>query len=290
MSTENRYSCNLIVAGFPKCGTSSLHDYLDQHPDICMSLPKEPHFFSRVEHWQKGFKFHNNLFREQDKTFYGESTTTYCISLNAMERIGDSLLLPKIILVMRDPVERVLSHYRWMYKLGLETDSLIKAIENDSKIKFNSEKDISGCYKSYIEFSRYSQFVPKWIKRFGKEQVFLISSEELRDQPLDSMNKCFKFLELSPLQTLNSNHRNVTEDTHIIGTECISKTNFIHKVKLIISKKNRDKVLALPLVKKVWRRLTSGINVIPPQIKDDEIKKIECFLKEETIFYQKLFK
>ena len=59
---KDQYRCNLIVPGFPKSGTSSLHDYLNLHPDICMSSPKECHFFAIENRYENGCKFHNKIF------------------------------------------------------------------------------------------------------------------------------------------------------------------------------------------------------------------------------------
>jgi hypothetical protein len=85
--------CNLILAGVGKSGTSSLHAYLDAHPEICMSSAKEPHFFSIDSQWEKGAMFHNDLFlaAKPQATIFDESSTTYFISSSAMERIKQSL-------------------------------------------------------------------------------------------------------------------------------------------------------------------------------------------------------
>ncbi|MEA3642075.1 MAG: hypothetical protein VBE63_19355, partial [Lamprobacter sp.] len=113
--------CNLVVPGFPKSGTSSLHEYLDLHPQINMSRHKESHFFAIEKHWNKGWDYHNSLFNiSKDYSYYGESSTIYCISEKSIERIQSSLKSPKFIFLLRHPVQRVLSHYRWLCALGLE--------------------------------------------------------------------------------------------------------------------------------------------------------------------------
>lgn len=98
-----KYLCNLIVPGFPKCGTSSLHEYLDQHPSINMSFSKESHYFSRDEIWEKGVDYHNSLFTKISKKekYYGDSSTTYCLSEPAIERIRAHLVTPKVVFVLQ---------------------------------------------------------------------------------------------------------------------------------------------------------------------------------------------
>src|SRR5438552_8228830 len=98
--------CNLIVPGFGKSGTTSLHEYLALHADICMSDPKEPHFFARTIAWQRGVEWHNSLFRDGGKPrrWYGESSTTYSIWEPALERIKKCLHQPRVIVILGHPV------------------------------------------------------------------------------------------------------------------------------------------------------------------------------------------
>ena len=86
---KSKYKCNLVVPGFAKSGTSSLHDYLNLHPDICMSSPKECHFFAINNKYENGCEFHNKIFSySSDKAlFYGESSTIHSLWEPALKRI-----------------------------------------------------------------------------------------------------------------------------------------------------------------------------------------------------------
>ena len=83
-----------------------------------MSKVKEPHYFSVENNWKLGSDFHNSLFEsagKNDVAYYGESSTTYCVSEVALKRIHEQLVETKIIFIVRDPVERVVSHNSCLY-------------------------------------------------------------------------------------------------------------------------------------------------------------------------------
>src|SRR5205809_6736903 len=114
--------CNLIIPGFGKSGTASLHSYLALHPDICMSEPKEPGFFAISEAWRRGPEWYDTFFDDDGKPrcWYGESSTIYSIWEPALKRIKESLHSPKFIVLLRDPVQRLISHYKWYWAYGWE--------------------------------------------------------------------------------------------------------------------------------------------------------------------------
>ena len=104
----SEYLCNLVIPGAAKSGTSSLHDLLDQHPEVNMSKPKEPQHFSFEDLYMRGAVAHNSLFRNDKKyRYHGESSQCYMIHHVAMKRIKDSLSCPKIIIILRHPVDRL---------------------------------------------------------------------------------------------------------------------------------------------------------------------------------------
>ena len=181
----NAHKCNLVLAGFPKCGTSSLHEYLAIHPRISMSKLKEPHYFSIENNWNLGPDFHNSLFEANEKSdavYFGESSTTYGLSDVALKRIKDQLHEPKIIFIVRDPVERVISHYRWMYALALEERSVLNALEEDG-FGFDPNSSIRGNFKSDLQFSAYSKYIPLWQEEFGEDNVIILFTDELAKKP-----------------------------------------------------------------------------------------------------------
>jgi len=282
------YICNLVIPGFPKCGTSSLHEYLSVHPELCMSNPKECHYFSVENTWKRGYKHHNKLFkgREDQSTIFGESSTTYCICEDAIHRLSHNLDDPKVILVLRNPVERTVSHYKWLYALGLENRSFREAIQ-ESGYEFDPNRPIEGCFMGYLEFSSYSKWVPKWISAFGKDNVLLLQSEKLRFEPINVLNDCTAFLNVSSIDWELPDEKNRTEDVTIRSVSgVVTAINSIAPENFRSSIKSRFprtfNALKSRLVKETKR--PSAL------VADNEMLMLRDLLTDESEFFHSLFK
>ena len=128
---------NTFIVGAPKAGTSSLHFYLNQHPEICMSSVKEPNFFSAKEvenlyynsQIVSSTKDYNSLF-ESDVKIKGESSVSYLYYKEVAKRIYEYNAKAKIIIMLRKPVDRLFSHYLMDKRLGLCSVSLQEIYDN----------------------------------------------------------------------------------------------------------------------------------------------------------------
>jgi len=216
----DKYLCNLIIPGAPKSGTGSLHSALAKHPQICGSEPKEPQFFSFEERFSLGAKEHNKLFFPKPNVdYYCEGSQCYFAHPQAVERIRDFLECPKIIILLREPIERLISQYTWNYKRGTETSTIEDAIryrgESNEYIyddRINSYREVGG----YLSFSRYSKWLPLWQKEFGKENVLVLKFEDFKiDQPR-VLSKCFSFLGLDEQSFAQQHAVNKTKDTKAV--------------------------------------------------------------------------
>jgi hypothetical protein len=202
------YLCNLVVPGAGKSGTTALHDILDGHPQVQMSSSKEPHFFCLDERFKRGPEYHNALFDASDSSvrIYGESSTGYLVWPQAVERIKHTLERPKIIIVLRDPIGRTVSHYRWRFRLGLEKRDLLSALREDG-YGFDPERPAQFGYMAYLQFSHYATYCPMWLDAFGRENCLVIASNGLRSDFKKTAVQIAEFLELddsAELQPLES--------------------------------------------------------------------------------------
>lgn len=210
MSNE-RYRCNLVIPGAPKSGTTSLHAMLDAHSRIDMSRIKEPHHFAIDARFADGPAEHNALFGPAGQAdWFGEASTIYCISESARNRIRKRLNAPKLIFLLREPVSRLLSHYRWMTRLGHEDRPLCEAIEADG-FGFDPDRDFAGNYRAYVQFSQYATYLPLWVEDFGAENVLILRSEALRSDQMGQLRRCTDFLGLPEFSQIREGELQVTD-------------------------------------------------------------------------------
>ncbi len=220
MSSEP-YLCNLILPGAGKSGTSSLHVMLGRHPELSMSEPKELQHFSFDALYERGAEAHNAQFARRDGvTHFGESSQCYMVHRHAMERIARDCRDPRIIFLLRDPVERLLSQYAWTVRLGLERRPLRAAIEAaGDETRYELEPAI-GMYRErggYVAFSRYTTWIPNWQSEFGAERVLLLRSEDLRADPAATLRRCWRFLDVPEIPFESQVVTNTTAATYRVA-------------------------------------------------------------------------
>jgi hypothetical protein len=174
---------NLIVIGAQKCATSSLHYYLSLHPEIFMSHEKELNFFSMQHNWPRGVEWYKANFCGEAK-IYGESSpeyTNYPQQPGVAERIAALVPEVKLIYLVRDPIERIISHYVHLYARHLEDrpiDEALQQLENNH----------------YLRRSRYFMQLDQYIGRFPESNLLVITTESLLGQRLATLQRVFQFL------------------------------------------------------------------------------------------------
>lgn len=200
---------NLFVPGAGKSGTSSLHAYLGLHPNIAMSKEKEPSFFTDTKGITKRKAYYLDLFKSNKKVLYrGESSTGYMSSPAATKNIKAYVTQPKFIFILRNPIDRAFSHFRWMTSLGYEKQGFKEAINSDISGTKHAKTSVAFGSKHYYQEGLYAKWISKYVNAFGKQNIHVITSERLRETPLHTLNSCFHFLgidALSDLQPINLN-------------------------------------------------------------------------------------
>ena len=207
---------NLFIPGAAKSGTSTLHEILNCHPNICMSSVKEPFFWVNQNfslYNQKNWDNYFNLFGEKKNVKYrGESTTSYMLFSEFIERIKilDTKKL-KFIFILRNPIDRIYSHYWYLKGLGSEDSDLRTAVLKD----LNEEPKITnrlpeGKYKHYFQYGLYGKWLTLFYNHFESSQIKIVFFEDLLKDPNMVANNCFEFLELKKLDHIPLIHSNKT--------------------------------------------------------------------------------
>lgn len=176
-----------------------------------MSTVKEPGYFFRDKLYNKKLDWYQELFKGgQNQKYRGESSTYYFKYLPAIQKIKKDLQNPKFIIILRHPIERVISHYLWVSSMGLEHRSFRKAVEYDMKKEFRPGYHIKDHYKFYIQNSFYAKWLKVYIDYFGLENIKIITNENLKKNPLKTINDCFEFLGLTTLEQIEPIQHNET--------------------------------------------------------------------------------
>jgi len=175
---------NLIIIGAMKAGTTSLHHYLGLHPQISMSRRKEPHFFVAEMNWSRGVKWYERHFTG-DAVVYGESSTGYSnfpAFRGVPKRIHSVVPDVRFIYVLRDPIERAVSHYVQACAIGRESRPFKEAVWDRAF--------------GYLDRGLYHTQLEQYLGYFPCSRVLLMAQEELLDQRRQALRRAFRFLGL----------------------------------------------------------------------------------------------
>ena len=215
--TQNFHTLpDFLIIGAAKCGTSSLYDYLMQHPSVGKSLTKQIHFFDR--YFDRGLGWYKVCFPLNFEKFYfqkilkkifvtGEATPHYMTHPLAAKRAYSLVPNVKIIVMLRNPVDRAYSHYMMEKDHGKEELSFEDAIENEDmrsagefEKMLNNEDNIGINYphRAYIKSGEYLKQIKRWRKYYSKENFLFIKSEDFNKNPNKVYNDVLNFLGLSP--------------------------------------------------------------------------------------------
>ncbi|MCA0152372.1 sulfotransferase family protein [Winogradskyella vincentii] len=203
----NKRLPNFIIVGFPKCGSTSLHYYLNDHPEIFMPTQKELHYFTNEKLSQlnegpqdnKVNQFNISSFSEYQKKFknvknervIGEVSPSYinypeCID-KIKEKLGDEV---KIIIIVRDPIKRAFSNYLHLVRESREKQSFYEALKQEDQRKKLK-------YSDFWYYSFNSMYYDK-IKAFNNEfkDVLIVKTEDLNKKATDVLKSVYEFLEV----------------------------------------------------------------------------------------------
>ncbi|HEY8574126.1 sulfotransferase domain-containing protein [Phenylobacterium sp.] len=187
---------SFLIAGVQKGGTTALHAYLGQQGGVALAEPKEVHFFDdETQDWaHPDYAAYHAHFPAEAEGPRGEATPIYAYWPGSLERIARYNAAMRIVLLLRDPVERAWSHWRMEYARGAETDPFSWCIREGRRRLFDAEPWGHHREFSYVERGFYAEQVERLFALFAKEQVLILTSEALRDAPGPELAKVRAFI------------------------------------------------------------------------------------------------
>lgn len=192
---------DFVVIGAGKSGTTTLARWLDQQPDVLISDPKEPRFFSHAERWDRGADWYRSLFADAGpEAVAGEASTAYAdpsTAATASRRMADLLPDVRLVYLVRHPIERVRSQYRYHVARGLEPLPLAKAVR------------VPG--NRHVGRSLYHACASPFLEHHPRERLAVVRFEDLVTPGGPGWGQVLDHLGLAPRPAPVSAH-NVTAD------------------------------------------------------------------------------
>lgn len=298
---------NFIIAGAAKAGTTSIYHYLNNHPDVYMSPIKEPHYFCKdircrnfSKSYQKRVCFdikkyldstvlekkhityvenledYCQLFREiKEEKIAGEASVGYLYSQVAAEKIYEFNSDMKIVIFLRNPVERAFSH--WVMNLrGKDVcrSSFLDAVKEDQA----REEKGWGKSRLYIELGLYYDQVKRYLDIFPREQVLILLYDDLCDDSSAFFKQLFEFLRIAP-SSIDASQR--------YNKASIPKYPALNGA---INKMKINKLATKFLPKDIKNRIKSALsdNKNLPKLTSRDRDNIQCYFDADIVLLEKL--
>ena len=194
-NVDNSDLPNFMIIGAAKAGTTSLHYYLQQHPQIFLPKEKEIQFFTDDQLYNRGKTFYiRNYFKDAHRfPARGEATPFYLhrpevVIPRLKKTFPDGAL--KFLVLLRNPAKRAWSHYLHMVRLGLEIYEFDTALAMEEQ----RMKESPLSWFSYYTDGLYSRQLKRWFSAYPKENFFIVTQDEFASETHKILQKIFSFL------------------------------------------------------------------------------------------------
>ena len=281
---------NLFIVGQPKSGTTALHQFLGQHPEIYMSSIKEPHFFCSDFHLESDrFYGKQRFFDIRTESAYlqlfakaegakiaGESSTNYLYSQVAAEKIYNFNPDAKIIIILREPAKFLYSLHSHYVKFTEENEpDFLTALAKESDRL--GEKDISRrvtspSYLYYSQRVQYDRQVKRYCDRFNREQIKVVIFEEFKAENQRLYREILEFLGVDPSFTPEYDAVNVNKEVKFKAINNLVNSPLVKNIsKNLVSQEFNDFVRDNIVEKYLWHQAPKAS--MPQEIKTQLMKK-----------------
>lgn len=279
---------NFIIAGFPKCGTTSLFAYLERHPEIFIPPRKEMNFFTnpiisklvgadgdalvnkfQVSSWEEYVSYYKPV---TTQVAIGDVSPSYINFPSCYKTIYDKLNDPKVIIIVRDPIKRAFSNYLHLYKKGREKLDFHQAIQEE-------ETRVQLKYSPFWYYKKHSLYYEKIVeakKIFSN--VLVLTQEELKKDSKIVVEKIFEFLEVDNKFIPD----NLNSEYNVGG---VYKINFVTSIFIKESRFRNFLLEKLPVLKKLKpykSKILKTFQVPTPKIDADSETFLVNYFKEDV--------
>lgn len=190
------------IIGAMKCGSTTLARALDGHSQCSLAGGKELHYFDF--YYERGESWYRSVLPPSNRTIIGEATPNYLHDVDAPKRLAEVAPRAKLLVILRDPVERAYSHYWHEVERGRETLDFENAIlAEESRLAGATRQE--RAHVSYVSKGRYAEQLDRWMEHFDRSQLHIIFLEDLRESAAQVSRDLQQFLDVAeePMPSLN---------------------------------------------------------------------------------------
>lgn len=174
-----------IIIGAMKCGTSTLAAQLGDQKGAFLTDPKEPNYFSDDAVFAKGGDWYARLFQDADAQDITIDASTHYTKLpthpKTLERLSQAGVTPKLIYLIRDPIERLVSHYIHEWTMGKMSGGIDQAVLAHGEL---------------VDYSRYGFQIAPWVDVFGADSILVLTAEQMRSAPEATLSQAARHIGL----------------------------------------------------------------------------------------------
>src|ERR1700758_1803733 len=195
---------DFILAGAQKSGTTALHYFLSRHPDINMGDQQEIHFFDNDAMFVSGVDYeelHKHYPLVAPSTIAGDCTPSYLYHEPAAERIWKYNAKIKLLIILRNPVERAFAHWNMQRFKGREPLDFFYAVREE-QTRISGAPPADARRFAYVDRGFYGRQLARLFTFFPREQAKVVKFEEFRGKQVETLASIFSFLGCKPLRSV----------------------------------------------------------------------------------------
>jgi len=295
----NNSSCDegmILICGSTKCGTTSLFHYLADHPSICRAIEKEIRYFVPKSYYLAGdncidsisFDEYKNIFYPDYKAgkhkYRLEATPDYMYCKDSAGEIKKRVKNPKLIFLLRDPVDRFYSWYHFSKQRGLisKNETIETFFSKQKKIEGESSEKYLQCYRA-LEQGKYEKYLSVFSDLFSEDEMIVLEYDYLKTDPAGLMKNLCEFLEIDSkfYDTYSFEIKNKTEEMRFL---------WIHKLYIFLIENIREIFYKQPEIIKIFRKVKNIIEPFYMRINAKSINNNDKSFQDIRLRLQKYYK
>ena len=277
---------NLLIIGAGRSGTTTLYEHLKVHPDICFSNIKEIPFFSVKDIYQRGESYYHSFFKPEKQKVIASSDTYLLIDQEAPEKIQRYNPNIKIIILMREPVERAYSSYIYAINNGHEKKGIC-FLDKIEKEKIEQKDIITQNNLGHFYTGLYYKHIKHWMQFFPEENFLFLKTEDLKKNYQEVLNKINLFLNIPDFQSGVEIKTNKASGVKLMFLHrfLINRNNILRKTlrkifpdsvkKIIFNSGLIEKIIGLNKKQTFYKSLSENDRKIALKYFEEDLKKLK---------------